>query len=305
MAVWQLKRNALLFDKIYGPEVNRYVNAYLFPHQIADLEFLQARGFLESIARRLVKSHSVPSDLTRHDLQLLNDSTELLKLAFSLTDPVRQTKAVKIANDRLASLPDPVRQTIALNIANEVTADLRVRGLCVAISKRTAIDTVPICTLGFPPILPKASHAAAASTNILRVALDSLPVPDDDCPWMDILDFRSESRDQQWAFRRFLNDVATKRQTEAEIRDDIEWTVNQYRKAMEVHRMKSTQSLVEVFLISPLEVIEDLVKFKWSKIAKGSLQVHKRKVDLMEAEMRAPGRECAYVFDAREHFSKK
>ena len=52
------------------------------------------------------------------------------------------------------------------------------------------------------------------------------------------------------------------------------------------------------------DIIENLVKFNWSKIAKGALQVSKRKVELMEAEMKAPGRECAYVFDARKRFAE-
>jgi hypothetical protein len=47
------------------------------------------------------------------------------------------------------------------------------------------------------------------------------------------------------------------------------------------------------------------VKFNWSKIANGALQVQKRKIELMEAEMRAPGRECAYVFDARKRFGNE
>jgi hypothetical protein len=33
------------------------------------------------------------------------------------------------------------------------------------------------------------------------------------------------------------------------------------------------------------------LKFKWSKIARGLLSVSKRKVELMEAELKAPGRE--------------
>jgi len=60
-----------------------------------------------------------------------------------------------------------------------------------------------------------------------------------------------------------------------------------------------------VFVISPLEIMENLVKFNWSKIAKGALQVWKRDVELMEAELKAPGRECAYVFDARKRFGRK
>ena len=109
-------------------------------------------------------------------------------------------------------------------------------------------------------------------------------------------------RDKEWAFRRFLSTLGTKQQTEAEVRDDIEWSLNEYAKAMELHHIKASQSFVDVFVITPLEILENIVKFNWSKIAKGALQVSKRKVELMEAEMKAPGRECAYVFDARKRF---
>lgn len=72
-----------------------------------------------------------------------------------------------------------------------------------------------------------------------------------------------------------------------------------------IHDIKASQSFIDVFVISPLEIIENLVKFNWSKIAKGALSVQKRKVELLEAEMKAPGRECAYVFDARKRFQEK
>ena len=71
---------------------------------------------------------------------------------------------------------------------------------------------------------------------------------------------------------------------------------------MQIHQIKVAQSFVDVFVITPIEIIENLVKFNWSKIAKGALQVRKRKVELLETEMKAPGRECAYVFDARNRF---
>jgi hypothetical protein len=80
--------------------------------------------------------------------------------------------------------------------------------------------------------------------------------------------------------------------------------VNEYAKAMRIHHIKASQSFVDVFVISPLEIIENLVKFKWSKIAKGALSVDKRRIELLESEMKAPGRECAYVFDARKRFGQ-
>jgi hypothetical protein len=137
---------------------------------------------------------------------------------------------------------------------------------------------------------------------VLSIALKALPVPDEQCSWQDIIDFKGESRDKQWSFRRWLNSLVTKDLAIAEMQDELEWMLNEYAKAMEIHKIKASQSYVDVFVISPLEIIEHVVKFNWSKIAKGALQISKRKVELMEAEMKAPGRECAYVFDARKRF---
>lgn len=136
------------------------------------------------------------------------------------------------------------------------------------------------------------------------MALSMFPIPDNSCSWESILEFREEERDKQWALRRFLYKLAMQSQTEAEIRDEIEWCLNEYAKAMALHNIRASQSFVDVFVITPLEIIENLVKFNWSKIAKGVVQVQKRKVELMEAEMKAPGRECAYVFDARKRFGE-
>jgi hypothetical protein len=175
------------------------------------------------------------------------------------------------------------------------------RALAGDTSPYRVIDSVPICERSLPFETAGAS-GSSLTPEVLNVALNALPIPDDTCAWEDIIAFKSEMHDKEWSFRRFLSTLSSKKQTEAEIQDDIEWTVNEYRKAMEIHRLKSSNGFVEVFLISPLEIIEDLVKFRWSKLAKGLLSVNRRRVELLEAEMKAPGRECAYVFDARKRF---
>jgi hypothetical protein len=90
-----------------------------------------------------------------------------------------------------------------------------------------------------------------------------------------------------WAFRRFLRGLAGTTKTEPEIRDEIEWSLNEYQRAMNLHRLKTTRSALELFVIPPLEFAENLLKLNWSKIAKGALSIRKRKVELMEAEMNA------------------
>src|SRR4051794_35338027 len=115
-------------------------------------------------------------------------------------------------------------------------------------------------------------------------------------PWRSLKMTTSGGYLTSWAFIT-IGTLAFKEQTEAEIREDLEWSLNEYIKAMKVHHMKSSYGLMDVFLVTPIELIKALVKLNWSKIAKGVLSMKKRAVELMEAEMKAPGRECAYVFD--------
>jgi hypothetical protein len=149
----------------------------------------------------------------------------------------------------------------------------------------------------------EAGITAPAVQKVFRVALSGFPIPNDICAWQDVFDFKDELCDKQWAFRRFLHNLVTKKQSEAEIRDDIEWAVNEYSKAMRLHNIKANEGVIEAYVIPALETIENFAKFNWSKIAKGALSVTKQKTLLMEAEMKAPGRECAYVFDARKRFA--
>ena len=134
------------------------------------------------------------------------------------------------------------------------------------------------------------------SADVLTVALEAFPVPGGDSSCADILDFKAAQQNNRWAFRRFLHDVVSERQTEAEIRDDIEWTINQYTKELGRFQLKRSVTFMETYIIPTVEALES---FKPSSFLKGIVSIKKRKIELLEAEARAPGREVAYVFDAR------
>lgn len=132
--------------------------------------------------------------------------------------------------------------------------------------------------------------------------MEVFPVPGDSAAWQDIIDFKADAKDKQWAFRRFLHTIASKKQTEAEIRDDLEWSLNEYTKALERFKLKRSVSLMETYIIPTVEALES---FKPSSILKGLVAIKKRKLELLDSEASAPGRECAYVFDARKRFGAK
>ena len=180
-------------------------------------------------------------------------------------------------------------------------SDYMVRYLSTTLKDDLKIDAVPICNAALPLRL---AGPDASAEQVLSVVLEAFPLPDETCAWQDILDFKADLRDQELDFRHWLKTLATKPQTGDEVKDTLEYTINRYERAMKLHHLQASQSAFEAYVIPAIEFLEDLSKFNWSKLAKLGVSVKQRKIELMRAELTAPGMECAYVFKARERFGE-
>jgi hypothetical protein len=259
-----LKKHALLFDKFLIPNLTSFLGQ-CGPDEgatiLKELQFLRDRETAYEIRRMVERSPVV----------ILPDA------------------------------PEEARSSLVT-----IGEDLETRITAVLLSGIQA-DIVPMCKdlpehLSLPlPDLPalQGHQGNDQQHDTIRVALQSFPVPDETCAWQDILDFKVEMRDKQWGFRRFLHTLATKQQSESEIRDDIEWSLNDYTKEMDRFKLKRYVSFMETYVIPTVEALEN---FKPSSFLKGLVGIKKRKIELLEAESNAKGRECAYVFDARKRF---
>lgn len=125
-------------------------------------------------------------------------------------------------------------------------SDCMVRYLSTTLKNDPNIDAVPICQASLPSNLLGADTSAG---YVLSIAVEALPLPNQTCAWQDILDFRAELRDQRLDFRHWLKTLATKPQTGGELRDELEYTVNQYQRAMTVHKLQASQSAFEAYII--------------------------------------------------------
>jgi hypothetical protein len=273
-----LKHKALLFDKIYLTELlgdGKKVEQFS-PETRAEIDFLRQIGLVDG-----------------RFSQVGNDDAASLLLRGS-----------EEFRDRRASVNNHERRAV-----RDIRASLQdgqIRAWLKWMQRDEAADLVPIYWASPPALADALIHQEGNKSDqtVLQVALAQFPVPSTTCSWEQILDFKSEMHDKNWAFRRWLHSLSTKQLTAAEIRDEFEWMLNEYRKAMEIYHAKASTSFVDVFVIAPLEILENLLKLNLSKIAKGILQVRKRRIELEEAEMKASGRECAYVFDARQRFGR-
>ena len=299
-----LKRQALIFDKFCTSSMGFEIFSFLdgpIPDSIkADIDYLRSINVLvDSLSIMLSKPENLAYSASEAPRDLVIESRcnalqdEIYQSLDNIFTAVRQM--------------DKTEKKMAAARIGAGSYDLAIRQLstCLGNYKDELGDVVPVCRDELPEYVNNSGSPVNPCSTVLGVTLGSFPVPDESCSWQDIVDFKNENRDKLWDFRRFINVLATKNQTEAEISDDIEWTLNEYTKAMKIHHLKAGNSFMEVYVMPVIELAEDLAKFNWSKIAKGALSVKKRQIELMEAEMKAPGRECAYVFEAQKRFGSR
>jgi len=160
------------------------------------------------------------------------------------------------------------------------------------------LDAVPITMRWTTP-----AHAGA-STRVLQIVIKELPVPDDSHSIEDVLAFRDEMKQANLmqALRVWMNDVASGTARPSEIRDKIEYLIEEYVRELELHRMKKSTLELKRLVVTLPEVLESLLKFRWKDLTSLPFEFREERIELMEEERRLAGREVGYIVHAREKF---
>lgn len=189
---------------------------------------------------------------------------------------------VKLANSR-KKLDELILRTISLDI------ELKQRNSVVAaLSLEDYLDEAPYIR----------------KSNVTQVVISNLPLPNNETPWEQIIDYRNDPDNQKnlLNLRRWIRKISTETISPKEIEEEIEWLISEFENNMKIHKMKANTETLEVIVKTPFEFIENLVKLKFSKIPEPLFAFKKRQINLLEAEQNAPGREMAYIIKARDTF---
>jgi hypothetical protein len=162
-------------------------------------------------------------------------------------------------------------------------------------------EVVPICRTSIPPSFLEGEDQRKI---VLQVAAQQFPVPGPESDWQGILEFKDEMRDKEWQFRRFVDSLATKKQTAEEVSEHIEWTLNEYREGMKRRHIKIVQSSFAALIVPAVDLTFNTSGNHMAALVAAGLAINKLRVELLEGEMKAPGRECAYVFEAQKRFGQ-
>jgi hypothetical protein len=173
------------------------------------------------------------------------------------------------------------------------------------------ISTAKLRNDGFDPVPVLEMHEMVPLSTpnrietAVRVVLNAFPQPDDETGLDEILRFREDERTVSFAMLREWMYVLTTGEvdpTRASVA--LESLVGQYEEALKIAKIRFRRSALEAVCVSTSEILEDLIKIKWSAAVKGAFGIFKENADFLEAEQKAPGRAIAYVAKARRQFGE-
>lgn len=208
---------------------------------------------------------------------------------------------------REGTIPVKDKGMLAASTARKITATARFAFAQIFrqhLREKLEIEATPVFAHGLLPFSHDAHTSASDLTDVLRVVIGAFPVPKTNTPWEDIIEFR---RDLQVAamhlrFIRWARSAASGNGGLGEILEELQDLLNEYEAHMKIARIKSSRGVLETVIVTGAEIAEDLVKFKWGKLAKGLFELKHQHLALVEAEQKAPGREVALLAEARKRF---
>ena len=147
----------------------------------------------------------------------------------------------------------------------------------------------------------------SSKSNVIQITINKLPLPNNETPWEQIIDYRNDSENQKnlLNLRRWIRKVSTENLLTAEIEEELEWLMNEFQNHMKLHKLKANTETLEMMVKAPLEIIEIIKKLIVPKSPEPLFALKKRQINLMEAELNAPGREMSYIIKTRDTFQSQ
>jgi hypothetical protein len=197
------------------------------------------------------------------------------------------------------------KDDLSFQLADAVTAGLsaeiyEARRECIRLRLLHRMNAYPVLILRDVLSLNEKSD----KTEVVKIALESLPIPDESTSWEQIIEYRSDpdSQSKFLALRNWMSEVARSELTPVEVEEKLEYLIDEYQNHMKLHRMKANAGVLETLVMTGTELMGGLLSSRWGKAAQALFSLQKRKAALLEGELTSPGREVAYIVKARRQF---
>lgn len=195
------------------------------------------------------------------------------------------------------------KNSILSGITNNSTTIFKNHLYSEIINAISDFDVVPI----FDLFVPEKELRIGKEYKILEIVLNKFPVIDENVSWEQLIEFRSDpmSMKKFLALRNWMIDISKGNYNSKEISEKFDYLFSEYSFHLKQHKINSTMGSIKTFAVTSSEILEDLVRIKWSKAVKAVFELFEKNTRLTKIESNAPGKEIGYVYDVKQKFQKK
>ncbi|MFM2224698.1 MAG: hypothetical protein RJA07_900 [Bacteroidota bacterium] len=270
-----LKQAILLFDLVGIPSLGNAINHFRTVHKsncshwyiVDELDFLCEKGYLFD-------------SMDRGGTTLKNDAdvSAINKEFIQLSDIVCKSNDNELAMEAAARLS-------SLMLNNEIS--------------NNDFFSIPL----IKRLILTEDHSLT-KTDVINLIIEKMPIPDYETPWSNIFEFKSnpDNKGQFAGLRTWVNKSAISNLTAHEIKDELEFLLYRYQKSLELHKIKFNSGILQTLVVGSAELVENVIKLKFSNIAKGLFSAQQTYAELLNVELTAPGNELAYIYKANRSF---
>lgn len=152
---------------------------------------------------------------------------------------------------------------------------------------------------------PELSPTHIRETEVLQLVLKKFPLVDQDTHWEQILEFKSDSNNQLrlLELRRWIRNMSNSDLNIKIINEEIDYLLATYERELRLRKIKFTQTPLEVFIVTALDILSDTVKLKWGDAARKLFEIKKAKADYLININQLAGKELGYITEIKEKLS--
>lgn len=297
----------LISDLLYFDEI-QYINAFddsilryypsttlheLHRKQTKEIEDLERHGLLQEFQ----------IDSIRDDVLNSPDDSEIDKL---VTGAALSIDILESMHTRAKSDIPPDRSDSDLRenyfLHHMLVCQFMNRMYCAALNNKSSDHFISIIKSG---IDEQCIIKASQPMHAISVILKNFPEISTDDHLEKLVDFKKDPQTtlKLKRFREWVSDLVKKGLTDKELNQKLEVLLMEYTNHMDIHNLKYKVSKAQAIVIPTVEFIESFPFFKFSKPLKTNFELELNRINLLDAENKAPGREVAYVQKAKELFS--
>jgi hypothetical protein len=272
----ELKRLSLFFDNIYIPQDVPSTSHYETALMSHEIKHLVDKKFILPYDFDHIKYNSLPVD------QFFP-----LKEKMDQLHPQKLRQAIDTSREEGMNAIFQIADTIS-----------RIGSLKLNTYFNNQYEIFPICRSTY------SFRSEEKKTDVFRLIIEKLPIPEETTSWEQIFDFRSdkETKLKYLALINWANEISKTQYSMHEIIDRFEYLYHDYIKRYERHKIISSFGKIEVLIGGALSFLTNNAPLALNT-ASSLVKFGIKAVSLLQDESKLPGKEIAYVYHAGKRFS--